>query len=221
MKFESVNDIFFNIEKYTQLEKELISKENDLLNHINNHFLFSYKVKQHRKEAYAIRNNIIEARAKIKYCYSIFNKYTTFDKETYFDFLVKYLSKVEQEEYCVSEQIEENTFPFLTEELDIKFFNNYYYVITTNDNMSLFKDNKIDDIDDYLSNIKDNKYICLESDDTYSLLNKDQLLLEYERYPYLKDIAFSLIDIKLKNPNITDKERIDMVIDKPHIKKKC
>lgn len=69
-----------------------------------------------------------------------------------------------------------------------------------------------DDIKDYLSVCKDGKYLCLRDMSFYSLLNGVNLKKCFAKYPYIRDLAFELIDLKLQNPFMSDEERLNKVL---------
>ena len=51
----------------------------------------------------------------------------------------------------------------------------------------------------------------MEQQDRYSLLKKEKLNQIFKNYPYLEDVAYDLVDLKIENPEMTDRERLNMV----------
>ena len=77
-----------------------------------------------------------------------------------------------------------------------------------------------DDIKDYLSVCKDGRYLCLRDEPFYSLLNGVKLKKSFSKYPYMHELAYDLVDMKLANPLMDDDERLDRILNNLQKKKK-
>ncbi len=77
-----------------------------------------------------------------------------------------------------------------------------------------------DDIKDYLSVCKDGKYLCLRDDAFYSLLNGVKLKKSFSKYPYMHELAYDLVDMKIENPLMDDEERLNIILNNLQKKKK-
>lgn len=229
MELKTIDDLKSVIVKYTKEEKDLIKEEEQLLNELDYSSILSSKRKKIRNLAYEKRNEINQAKYIKERYFNMFSDLTTFDVNLLYPFLIKYLTKKENQEYSLIRGINEYLYPLsnITRFFDFNIFDNYYNIISTNDNIekiknlkSLYGDWDTEDIDEYLECLNDKKYICVESDDRHSLLNGPELSIEFKNFPYLKDVAYSLIEKKFEEPNISDSLRLESVLIKEKIKKK-
>lgn len=121
--------------------------------------------------------------------------------EVLLPFLVEYLSYKENEQYILLENVKEKGIKLI--------YNNPYIFITTLEN----KEKQYD----YLKK----ESISLEADkDEYALLEGTSLASEYSKYPYLINIAYSVINIRLKENDISDIDIINQIKKRNKIKQK-
>lgn len=78
-----------------------------------------------------------------------------------------------------------------------------------------YDNEKINNIDDIKNNISDGKYILLELDDKYRLFDYDTKQVPKEltdTYSYLSTVVCDLISLKLANPDLSDKQSADLML---------
>lgn len=113
-----------------------------------------------------------------------------------------------------------------TYHLDI--FSTKYNIITTVHNKRKLEDmgdsgscgGTTDDIEDYLSVCEDDKYLCLSNASLYTLLCGPRLNKIYNDYPYMRDLAFDLVDLKIENPYMSDEDRLNKILSDLQKKKR-
>lgn len=195
--------------------KELDSMPNGFLNFTN------AELRTRKKE---LKSRLKQLRVNMSASQDLFEKYTTFDSDIFLPFLVSYLSLKENEQYALIEDIEEDNFALAiaTDTYPFNLFGECYNVITTVSNEEKINKQEsfgmcfgdTDDIDDFLSVCEDKKYICLQSYDEYTLLDGINLDSDFNKYPYLLDLAYELVDLKLSNPDLGDKDRLNAMLSK-------
>lgn len=177
-----------------------------------------HKLKKRRK---VIKSRLKGIRDNIRVAKDILENYTTFDSDIFLPFLCEYLTLKEHEKYELLLDVEEMDFgmAIVTKTYPLNLYGSHYNIVTTDYNCEILEDSTdtwsfadTNDIDDFLSYLDDDKYICLEDSDCYTLLNGVSLDSDYDRYPYLCDLANELIDMKLSNPDISDEERLKKYI---------
>lgn len=182
------------------------------------------ELKRRKKE---IKEHLKKIRKNIKTCYAMLEEYTTFAKDLLLPFLKYYLSLKEGEKYGLLYDVEEfdYTMALATKTFPLNLFGGNYNIITTDSNCKILEESKdsifgdTDDIEDFLDNCPDFKYLCLEDNSSYTLLEGMNLAEDFKKYPYLYDLANELIDIKLNDPSISDRERLDIVLNELKEKK--
>lgn len=172
-----------------------------------------------RKEA---KKQLRQIKLNIKSVLDELESLSTFDCNSFLLFLKDYLSIVEDEEYVLLDNVQEDDFimAIATHTYPLSLFSNNYNIITTVSNakeLQMQKDygmtgGDTDDIEEYLSVCDDEKYICLEDDESYSLLDGTTLDEDFSSYPYLLDVAYELVDLKLKKSELTDEELFNIIL---------
>ncbi len=204
----------FKIKEY--LEANRIKKDNIKKKLSKTYPMSISEEKKYRKK---LKNELKQVRKNIADAETLFEKYSTFDSASLLIFLEKYLSIIENEEYAL---IGDDNYHFDISNYKFVNTNTYgeqYYIITTEANCDILENSspilpycfQTCDIDDFLSECKDGKYIYMEQQDRYSLLKKEKLNQIFKNYPYLEDVAYDLVDLKIENPEMTDRERLNMV----------
>ncbi len=219
MELKTIDDLKFIINKYTNEEKELLIEEEKLLNELDYTFLLSTKRKRIRNLAYEKRNEINKTKYIKERYFNMFSELTTFDSNLLYPFLIEYLSNIENEKYILITGIKENIYPLsnIANYFDLNIFDIHFDIITTFENkkrLDKFGNFENDDIYDQLYLLKDNKYICFDHNDKQTLLNGPELTIDLLNFPYIKDVAYSLIEKKLEDPNISDSIRLDSILHK-------
>ncbi len=184
------------------------------------------ELKQERKE---LKQRLKTIKYKIEKCIDLLESETIFKRDIFLKFLAKYLSLREGEEYVLMDDVVEDDFTMAlaTKTYPLDITSTEYNVITSARNKaSLDSQGKngscggtTDDITEYLLGCKDGKFICLKNDSTYSLLRGASLKGCYSKFPYLRELAFELVDLKLQNPNMSDIERLNKVLNELQKKK--
>lgn len=166
--FKSVSDI----KLYLELCYEQYDKINKYMKNSSLGF-WSSERKEAKKQLRQIKLNIKSTLAELE-------SLSTFDSASFLLFLKDYLSIVEGEKYVLLDNVQEDNFTMAiaTHTYPLNLFSNYYNIITTVSNaeeLQMQKDygmtgGDTDDIGEFLSVCDDEKYICLEDDESYSLL---------------------------------------------------
>ncbi len=212
MNLSSMSEIKEYIKMLTNENEDLNIQRNNLEKEIPI-FIYSKKRKLMKQKLDLLNMKILDNKIRIEQYMNLITKYSKFNSSDLLPFLVNYLSSVKQEEYvCIKR--EDNYF---------LLFDCYYNIITTTNNIE-----EINNLEksygestlDLLDELNNSDYICLEAEEEYSLLDGFDLSEYFEYYPCLKEAAYRLVDLKLENSSITDKERLDIIIKNINSKKK-
>lgn len=209
---------------------ECFKVESRLEQEIDDMFISFFNPERHKlkKRRKVIKNRLKKIRNNVKMCKRLLENYTTFDADIFLPFLRDYLTLKENENYEILLDVEELDFgmAIATKTYPLNLYGTHYNIVTTEENYEILEDNQdswsladIDDIDDYLDNLDNDKYVCLEDEDEYTLLCGMKLDSDFKSYPYLYDVANELVDLKLSNPDMSDEERLESVLDKLRKKK--
>ncbi|MDE5888730.1 MAG: hypothetical protein K2H20_01790 [Bacilli bacterium] len=156
-----------------------------------------------------LRSQLKELKREFKYYNNFILSATRFDVDLLTCFLVDYLSKNTDTRYlaCKAERSEScgRTYSYTK----------YRFVCSATDAMIL-QINGVN-LDEYVSfsTIKDNledRYIKLNEDYYYSLLNCDGLNSGFENFPELLEAGKKLVDLKIAYPMMSDEERLSKVL---------
>ncbi|MDE6292519.1 MAG: hypothetical protein K2L98_02430, partial [Bacilli bacterium] len=152
----------------------------------------------------------------------VLERYTVFEKEMFLKFLTKYLSLKEGEVYVLMDNVVEDDFAMAvaTKTYPLNVFSVQYNIVTSVHNKFALESQgshgscggTTDNITDYLLGCADGKFVCLKNCSVYSLLAGTKLRKCFSKYPYMRDLAFELVDLKLQNPFISDDERLNKVL---------
>ncbi len=197
----------------------------DIYSYIKTLALFDPNKTKLKKQEKEYRAKLIQTNNEIKEYVNVFESYTTFNSELFLNFLTNFLSNLKKEKYEVYKDFEiDELMEFSLSEFDrYNVFETPYLVLTTEQNC---KDMRIqNDINmsafgfrekpnNLLSACKDNQFVCLKVSDNYSLLKEMNLNLDiFNEYKELNQVADDLIDLKLCNPEISDTERLQIIVN--------
>lgn len=217
LNFSSLEGIKSYLNECFRIISELESEMDDMI--INIYNPKRHKLKKRRR---IIKKRLKGIRANVRTLKNLLEDYTTFDRDIFLPFLREYLTIKECENYELLLDVEEMDLgmALATKTYPLNLYGDHYDIVTTDYNKEILEDAQdswsladIDDVDDFLSNLDDDKYICLEESDAYTLLDGLKLNEDFSSYPYLYDLATELIDMKLSNPRISDKERLENVLN--------
>ena len=194
--------------------------EYDKLDQINNNPYVK------RKDKKAIRKSIDIYKAGLNHIEKIMRNGAEFKTEDFASFLEKFLaitdSDIKITKIKVADEIlEERLYQKIRIERMLKKsdrINNvngrWCYFVSNEDQQEFILNNIFDDYDlDYHKNGEIlNNVLILDEYTTYPFYNF-QIKNEFLRYKRLKTAIYELIDLKLKNPNLTDKERLEIVLE--------
>lgn len=231
MTFNSLNELEDKIIECNLREIEITDTLKKYYNKLNTYPLFDPNKKIIKKEIKDLKNKLKTINKIRNKCNNIFTDLTTFDTITLLKFLTKYISIIEKEDYVLLDNIEIEDYRLIpTGKTIIPYFDTEtYHIITTKSNSELLKDNETeswftdsvsDDIDEYLSVIKDNKYICIEDYKELFILNNGKLDEDFRKYPYIEKVGYQIVDLKLKNPELDDETILNTILNNTNIIKK-
>ena len=211
--FTSVKDVLIYLELCEEEQKKTFSR----LNKMNIGFFDSKELKQKRNN---LKDQLRIIKFRIGKCVEILEQNTTFNKRLFLNFLVKYLTLREGVEYVVMDITEIHY--FFTVKIMLPIYEEYKVITTVDNKKKIQKQNSnvldggcTDDIDSLLEVCNDKKYLCLPDDKDevkYNLLKGASLSECFGRYPYLREAAYELVDLKLQNPSLSDAERLSKIL---------
>jgi hypothetical protein len=148
----------------------------------------------------------------------IFTTYSTFPSDLFLPFLIQYLSLTEKEEYVCLQREDINLYNASLAFPGNPFSGMFYNIIVPVTNASNFNCPKkpgilATDIRTCLNRCCKNTLVLVSSN-KYSLFDRGYLKKEYAAFPYLSEVAFELIDMKLSDPSVSDKDILDSVLNK-------
>lgn len=231
MTFNSLRELEDKIMECNYKEEDIYNNLKERYDELKTLTLFDPNKKILKSEIKELWKNLKKVDRIRKQCNDIFTKYSTIDSDILLNFLPKYMSKIENEEYILLKDIEIEDYRLIpTGKTIIPYFDtDTYHIITTKSNSELLKNNETeswftdgvsDDLDEYLNVIKDNKYLCLENYINYNLLYGVDLDEDFKKYPYLEDLGYQIVDLKLKNPELDDNTILNTILNNTNIIKK-
>lgn len=198
---------------------------NDLKNmHIGFSNPCKVELKSRRKE---LRAQLKQLKATYVNTKRLIESYVTFSEDDLIPFLVEYLSIKENRRYINMAKVEirDELTAAGTGSYQFTPFNSYYHIITTEENKAQLQKNNTsswitsgvaDDINEYLAVCSDRKYICLNASIwkkmSYCLLNGTCMSNEFANFSYLKSLIEKIIDLKIQEPSLTDKQVLAKII---------
>lgn len=191
--------------------------------------LFDPKRKELKKERRELNEKLKNIRIKIQECTNILEKGTTFKRGIFLEFLARYLSLKEEDYVLMDSVVEDNLYmEVATQIYPLNTYSKKYNIIASVHNKQKLKNQGIngscggttDNIKDYLSICEDGKYLCLSDASVYTLLYGTRLKKCFAKYPYMQELAFDLIDMKIANPMMADEERLNQILDDLQKKKR-
>lgn len=226
--FKSLEKILNSINQ-EQIEIEVM--KNDLRNKSKGKIQNFFSPKNYEKQQFKLYKNETKRKIKsgmesIKNKESYLDRFCTFDFDIITQFLADTLSIIEREEYQITDlELEDthlNVALFVATKVPLST-TDYESVclITTKENTKLvsdmYDDDEFKDSNDIQTTLEDEdgKYILLESSDTYTIFDysKQQIPEELtETYPYLPEIIVDLISLRLENPNLSDKQSTNIML---------
>lgn len=186
-----------------------------------------YEKQQFKLYRTETKRKIKSGKSSIKDKENYLDRLCTFDFDVVTQFLADTLSIIEGEEYQKTDLEFENTYYTtlsVATELPVCIpatDDEYVCLIATKKNVELvsdmYNDDELEDSDDIETALEDGdgKYILLESDDTYTMFDyfEQQVPEELtETYPYLSEIVVDLISLRLENPNLSDKQLTNIML---------
>ncbi len=212
MEFKSYQEVIEQIEKE---EKNYIEIKEGL--QLLPDLSFFIRI-QMRKELKEKLNSIKE---NISYYLHLIDTFTTFEREDWFSFVTEYLSLTEQEEIVVTKfekeygkNKKESKHPFL----DTLFYldlNETDYLVSTKEDCKKIKERfKEENIKSAINSTKVQKYLLFsEEEEMVQVAHNKTIREKYQCFSSLQ-IAFErLIDLGLQNPELTAKERLNIVLE--------
>ncbi len=184
--------------------------------------VFSSRRLEMKDRKRTLKNRLRNVREDVRECRSALINYTTFDKGVFLPFLRDYLSLVEGERYGLILGIEELEYvmALVSKTYPLNLYGDNYNIVTTEENKEVLMNSKgswgcadIDDIHEYLGNLDNDRYICLKDSDKYSLLDGINLSDKFAKYPYLYDLAGKIVNMRLMDPNLSDSEVLDNILN--------
>ena len=185
--------------------------------------LFGHRRKESKIQKKELKTQLRGLRKNISDWLFILEDCVTFERYQFLSFLTKYLSIVEKEQYISMKGVQEESAFIPTYRYYLfDLFNDKYDIITTLDNYDKLSNQDrsfcgtadTDDIETYLEACENKRFICLEVEDKYTLLDGTSLAEEFREYPYLYDLAYEIIDLKLSNPSLSNDEIFNMILSK-------
>lgn len=211
--FTSVKDVLIYLEMCEEEHKKTFSR----LDKMDIGFFESRELKQKSKD---LKDQLRIIKFRIGKCVEILEQNTTFSKRLFLNFLVKYLTLRDGVEYVVMDITENHYFP--TGKIITPVYEEYKVITTVDNKNKIQKQNSnvpnvecTDDISDVLRVCNDKKYICLpngKDEENYNLLRGVSLIECFGNYPYLREVAYDLVDLKLKNPDMSNEGRLTEVL---------
>lgn len=212
--FTCAKDVLIYLEMCEEDQKKTFSR----LDKMDIGFFDSKELKQKRND---LKKQLRIIKFRIENCVGILEKNTTFNRRLFLNFLVKYLTLREGVEYAVMTVTEDDVALGIATKT-YGCMSTEYEIITTTDNKSKLESKgdqgtfgaTTDDINDYLKVCKDKKYLCFSEEETqFTLLRGSSLSKEFAKYPYFRNLAFDLVDLKMQNPNMSDEERLKAILN--------
>lgn len=192
--------------------------------------LFDPNRKELKKERKNLKDQLKIIKKRIRKCIDILEEGSTFKRDDFLRFLPKYLSLKEREIYVLMDEVVEDNFcmEMAAKTYPWGFFSEKYNIITTVHNKRKLENmgdsgscgGTTDDIEDYLSVCEDDKYLCLSNASLYTLLCGTRLNKIYSSYPYMRELAFDLVDLKIENPYMSDEDRLNKILSDLQKKKR-
>ncbi len=212
MAFNSYQEIVEQIEK-EEKSYESIKEEIKLLSELS--FFIRIFV---RKELQKKLNNIKENMKRYLYLIDI---YTTFAREDWLLFVTEYLSLTEQEDIVLTvfkkeyrNQKKDYNHPFFDSIFYLNLDEIDYLVSTKEDCQKIQERIKEENIKSAINSINIQKYLLFSGEEEIvQLAHNKTISKKYECFSSLQ-IAFErLIDLGLQNPELTEKERLNIVLE--------
>lgn len=226
--FRSLEEILNSI-KQEQIEVETM--KDDLKSKSKGRICRFFSSNDYEKQQFKLyrtetKRKIESGKSSIKDKENYLDRLCTFDFDVATQFIADTLSIIEGAEYQKADlEIEDTHFNaalFAATKVPT-YTTDYEYVclIATKENVELvfdmYNDNELEDSDDIKTALEggDGKYILLECDDTYTMFDyfEQQVPEELiETYPYLSEIVVDLISLRLANPNLSDKQSTNIML---------
>ncbi len=194
--------------------------------------------KKLRKERKELKETLGNINSKIKKCIDILESATTFNKDLFLQFLERYLSLKGKEVYVLMKDVVEyDSYMPIARDIYLRnimldsLLGGYYmgvdplatlYSKKYNIIASVSNKERLDNLESWGENIgnikaclsvcEDGHYLCLDDASIYTLLNGTKLRKCFSKFPYMHELAYDLIDMKLENPMMDDEERLNKIL---------
>jgi len=187
---------------YVMAAKSLILKR------LESHDVTTGNIRTKIRDAKNNSEMIRKMQKRIKSIEELMEEYATFEARYLIYFLTHVLTIIEGKRYEGLEILDNNQAMISTK----------YTVITTAKDAKLidyYSDKKGIEIDKKNINIfcPNSRYLLLPEEVSYSLLKGIELNPMFELFPYLKDIAYELINIKIKYPQISNLDAMKIFLE--------
>lgn len=199
-------DIKINsIEELINTRRNLMKELNNQINKLEEYDRKPFKFYSERKTTINTLKTIIR---KLTYLDSIIIDGSTFKTEEFAPFIAEVLSQLGEKQEAIKQEI-------ITKKIGRKiYFKDIYFIQKENQ-----KPNYIPTIYDgrdlyaFENSYASNNVIILKDKNSCPFNRRENLKEKYQFYPKLKDIFYQLIDLKIKNPELTDEERMNITLE--------
>lgn len=176
-----------------------------------------------------ITQDMILLQININKVLGIMEETSTVNQEKLLNFLVRYLTRQEQRQYALLDEVIEDDYNLAvaTNTYPRNIYGKRYQIIATEEDIERMKTESkpgklggdTDNIKDYLSHCR-NKFICLKKNDEYTILEEGYLKDELSDFPYLIYVAEEIVDSKLGESFITLQDCFNRLLETNYTKKK-
>lgn len=201
MVFNSVNELQRCIREYDDKERDLFYESSAYLKQLKQMPLFSSDRIKIKRRVSQIKKEIRSTKANKEYYSTLMSSYARFKSKVFLPFLAEYLTKTTSDAYVVGSYYESDGI-IINVATNIPEEQGTYYDTIVPEYWAS-KNSKCT-----------NKSIYLERSSAYSLLNGLELKNEFSDFPHLRGLGLQLVDLKLKNPTMSDQDRLNIVLGK-------
>ena len=138
-----------------------------------------------------------------------------FKTEDFAHFLTRFLTLTE-ENYMLTKLTLTGYYPYTTGgfvDVQKTYKKDYCFVSNEEDREYILEIDDIDEADEFINSDLSNQVFVLNERFTYPFRYDFKLKKIYEQHPRLKTAIYELIQLKIDNPNLTDKERFEIVLE--------
>lgn len=195
MGFNSVSELQDCIMQFEDDERNLFYECNAYLKQLKEVGFFDSNRRQIKSRVSQIKKELKTAKANKDYYSTLLSSYSRFSSNIFLPFLAEYLTKTTGKKYVVKSEYESNGC-FLNVATGLYDEDGTYYDVIAPEE----------------KNSNDKRSISIESCSSFSLLDGLKLREEFSSFPHLRGLGLKLADLKIKNPTMSDQERLDTVM---------